>query len=182
MIKCLCLLLGHVNTILEPSGSSSSIIPLHYVITFNNTLYLCSQTQFECVHKYNFIHTSMLQKINPKLAKIWPCHQFSNCPWPSSNIGQSMLSMLGFNVALEVRLLKVRSKRSPTLYTHWEGLTTPGPNLLNCDCWMRLQRRVKMEETFDRLQGGNRLLGWSQPKSSTLSNVAQHSNRAINFY
>lgn len=146
--------------------------PPSSAITFNNTIYLCSQTQFECVHKYNFIHTSMLQNINPELAKVWPCHQFSNCPWPSLNIGQSMLGMLGPNVAHEAWLLKVRAKRPPTLYTHWEGLTTPGPNLLNCDCWMWLQRWVKMEETFDRLQGGSRLLGWSQPKSSTLSDVA----------
>ena len=61
-------------------------------------MYLYLQTKFKCVHGYNCIHTSMLQKSNPKLARVCSHYQSSNSPWPSLNIGQSMLGMLSFNV------------------------------------------------------------------------------------
>ena len=41
--ECLCFLLGHLNTILEPSSSSSPIIKPHFAIVFYNKVYLCLQ-------------------------------------------------------------------------------------------------------------------------------------------
>ena len=55
------------------------------------------------------IHTSMLQNPSSKLARVWFCHQSSNSPSPSLNIGQSMLGMLGPNVQLEMGWLKLES-------------------------------------------------------------------------
>jgi hypothetical protein len=43
--KCLCLILGHLNTMLEPFGSSSSIIQLHYDIMFI--------TRHACIYNHN---------------------------------------------------------------------------------------------------------------------------------
>ena len=35
----------------------------------------------------------------------------------------------------------------------WEGLTSPGADLLDLDCWMLLHTTIKIKETFDRVQG-----------------------------
>jgi hypothetical protein len=50
---------------LEPSGLSSPIIQL-----LSTVMYLSSHRQFNHVHKHDGIHISMLQKFNPKLARV----------------------------------------------------------------------------------------------------------------
>ena len=137
--ESLCLWLGRVNILVEPSGSSSPIIQLRSTIMFSNMVYLCSQTQFKSIRDHNVIHTSMMQNLIQKLARVWQCHKFSNYPWLALNIRQTLIGMLGPNVPLESGLLNVRSMSPQTLYIRWEGLTTMGPNFLNCDCWMQIQ-------------------------------------------